>query len=45
MTKETQLIADAKFYESYTRCLPDEERYETWPEVVDNYKKAIDEVN
>lgn len=35
MTKETQLMADAKFYESYARYLPDEERYETWPEAVD----------
>lgn len=35
MTKETQLMADAKFYESYARYLPEQQRYETWPEAVD----------
>lgn len=45
MTKETQLMADAKFYESYARYFPEQQRYETRPEALDNHKKAIDEVN
>ena len=34
MTKTAQLMADAKFYESYARYNDDLARYETWPEAV-----------
>jgi len=34
MTKTAQLMADAKFYESYARYNDDLQRYETWPEAV-----------
>jgi len=35
MTTEAQLMADAKFYESYSRFLPDLNRFETWNEAVE----------
>lgn len=33
-----QLMADAKFYESYSRYLDKEQRYESWEEAVDRVK-------
>ena len=38
MVKTSELMADAKFYESYGRYIEDEKRYETWEEAVDRVK-------
>jgi len=49
MTETQQLLSDFKFYSSYSKYLPNEERMETWEEAVDrvmsmHYKKYTEKI-
>ena len=49
MTEAQKLLSDFKFYSSYSKYLPNEERMETWEEAVDrvmsmHYKKYTEKI-